>query len=437
LKSDLYREIRRYLTVIFALLAIGYFSGYMLACVAVGLLLIVIWQLGNANRIFVWLQKKSDAETPALSGIWSDLVKQILKIKKRLKLSQNSRQNILNRVEDITSSLPNGVVLLTKDLNLDWWNRPAEKFLSLKSSQRGQHIIDLVPSMAFGEFILTGDFSNSVEIIHPENKYLALNFSVTPFGDDETILIIQDVSQLRHLEQIRQDFVDNISHELRTPLTVISGYIENLQYMSETLPPSVQKALLQMEQQTNRMTDLTNDLLMLSRLESLSENAEYIPIALSPLLAEIEVAANELSNGKQKIEVSYDDSIFLLGDRLQLSSAISNLVFNAVRHTPQGSHIEIVAKSADNGLHIIIKDNGNGIDSKHLPRLTERFYRVSGSRNSDTGGTGLGLAIVKHILMRHEGHLSIRSQLGQGSVFYCELPKPRFQLINPKTLRIL
>jgi two-component system phosphate regulon sensor histidine kinase PhoR len=270
LNSGLYQEIRRYLAAIIALLAIGYFSGYMLACITVGLFSIIAWQLVNANRILLWLQKKSGDEIPALSGIWSDLVKKIVKLKKRLKHSRNSRQDILNRVEDITSSLPNGVVLLSKDLNLDWWNRPAEKFLTLKPSQQGQHIIDVVPSMAFGEFILTGDFSHSVEIIHPDNKYLVLNFSAAPFGNDETILMIQDVSQLRHLEQIRKDFVDNISHELRTPLTVISGYIENLQFAGDSLPPSFQKALLQMEQQASRMTDLTNNLLMLSRVESVT-----------------------------------------------------------------------------------------------------------------------------------------------------------------------
>jgi two-component system phosphate regulon sensor histidine kinase PhoR len=233
-------------------------------------------------------------------------------------------------------------------------------------------------------------------------------------------MLVRDVTRVHQLEQMRKDFVANVSHELRTPLTVIAGYVETLLDHAEGINPRWRRALEQMQQQDQRMQRLINDLLMLAKLEATDYPADNQPVAVDLLLLSIKADAQALSGQRQHcITLETDAKVQLKGSETELRSAFSNLVFNAVKYTPDEGTIHIRWYSDSAGAHLSVQDSGPGIELKHLPRLTERFYRVDSSRNANTGGTGLGLAIVKHVLMRHRARLEVSSVLGQGSAFTC------------------
>jgi len=234
------------------------------------------------------------------------------------------------------------------------------------------------------------------------------------------LMLVRDVTRIHQLEQMRKDFVANVSHELRTPLTVICGYLETLLDNVEEVNPRWSRALQQMQQQGSRMQTLLNDLLLLAKLEATDYPSDNHPVAVQGLLQTIKNDAQALSGERgQIITLEADPSVLLKGSEGELRSAFSNLVFNAVKYTQDKGTIRIRWWADHQGAHLSVQDSGIGIDSKHLPRLTERFYRVDSSRNSNTGGTGLGLAIVKHVLLRHRARLEISSVLGHGSTFTC------------------
>ncbi len=252
---------------------------------------------------------------------------------------------------------------------------------------------------------------------------IRLQFNITRYGNREHLLLVRDVTRLHQLEQMRKDFVANVSHELRTPLTVIAGYLETLLEHAEGVNPRWLRALQQMNQQAGRMQHLLNDLLLLARLETSSRPTDNQPVAVGLLLQSIISDARALSGARAHlISLDADPQLQLKGSETELRSAFSNLVFNAVKYTPDGGTIHVRWWGDEAGAHLSVEDSGIGIEQKHLPRLTERFYRVDSSRASSTGGTGLGLAIVKHVLLRHQGRLDITSAPGRGSCFSCHFP---------------
>jgi two-component system phosphate regulon sensor histidine kinase PhoR len=243
---------------------------------------------------------------------------------------------------------------------------------------------------------------------------------ITRYGNNEHLMLVRDVTRLHLLEQMRKDFVANVSHELRTPLTVICGYLETLLDNVEEVNPRWVRALQQMQQQGGRMQTLLNDLLLLAKLEATDYPSDNQPVAVPALLQSIKNDAQALSGAKnQEITLDLESDWSLKGSEAELRSAFSNLIFNAVKYTPAEGKIRIRWWADGRGAHLSVQDSGIGIDTKHIPRLTERFYRVDSSRASNTGGTGLGLAIVKHVLLRHRGTMEINSVLGKGSVFIC------------------
>ena len=249
-----------------------------------------------------------------------------------------------------------------------------------------------------------------------------LEYQITLFGKNECLLLVRDCTKMQRLERMRQDFVANVSHELRTPLTVLSGYLETFSDHAEQLPAQWQRGLTLMTEQAVRMEHLVTELLTLSRLETSDFKAEATPINVLELLTLIRQDALLLSDNQHHIYLNMDQQLFLQGSINELRSAFSNLLFNAVKYTPAGSTITVHWYRDQAGAYLQVKDNGPGIDSKHLGFLTQRFYRVDDSRSSQTGGTGLGLAIVKHVMLRHQGHLEITSSAGQGSCFTCHFP---------------
>ena len=269
------------------------------------------------------------------------------------------------------------------------------------------------------------DYSEPIKLKSWRNLDVTLEIQLIPYGTKQKLLICRDVTQLEKIETMRRDFIANVSHELRTPLTVVGGFVETLLDMEGAVPESTRSYFNMMQEQTMRMRLLIDDLLTLSHIESNVQAPENIEIDMPSLLNMIINDAKALSQGKHKIIANIDPHLNLLGAASELQSAMSNLISNAIRYTPDGGEIKVNWELRNNQAIFSVSDNGIGIEQKHIDRLTERFYRVDRSRSRETGGTGLGLSIVKHILTRHQGMLEINSELGVGSTFSEIFPKAR------------
>lgn len=414
--------IRRLLLLISGCLLLGFLSGYYAWSLVFGLSLYLGWNLNQLQRLHRWLkQHHADESPPDGYGLWGEIFDNIYHLQRRDLRARGRLQAVIDRFQESTAALKDAIVMLDRDGNLEWWNLAAETLLGLKSPQdSGQSISNLVRHPSFKEYFAQGKYNEPLELPSPINDRMHLNFQVTRYGNDDHLMLVRDVTHVHQLEQMRKDFIANVSHELRTPLTVIAGYLETLLDNVEEVNPRWRRALQQMQQQDRRMQTLLNDLLMLAKLEATDYPADRHPVAIDELLQSIKVDAQALSGARNhSISLECEPALQLKGSEAELRSAFSNLVFNAVKYTPQDGRIQIRCWTDATGAHLSVQDSGLGIEAKHLPRLTERFYRVDSSRNASTGGTGLGLAIVKHVLMRHRAQLQIASVLGDGSTFTC------------------
>jgi two-component system phosphate regulon sensor histidine kinase PhoR len=417
--------IRRLLLLIGACLLAGLVTGYYAWALVIGLGTYLGWTLVQLLRLYKWLkQHQPDEPPPDGYGLWGEVFDSIYHLQRRDQRVRGRLQAVIDRVQDSTAALKDAVVMLDSDGNLDWWNRAAETLLGLKTPQdSGQPVTNLIRHPRFKEYFDQGNYNEPLDLPSPVNDRLRLQFHITQYGNSEHLMLVRDVTRLHHLEQMRKDFVANVSHELRTPLTVIAGYLETLLDNVEDVNPRWTRALQQMSQQGVRMQNLLNDLLLLAKLEATDYPSDNQPVAVDLILLQIKADALALSgNRHHRISLEADHSYKLRGSEAELRSAFSNLVFNAVKYTPDEGEIRIRWWGDESGAHLSVQDSGIGIETKHLPRLTERFYRVDSSRNSSTGGTGLGLAIVKHVLIRHRGRLDISSVLNHGSTFTCHFP---------------
>ena len=420
------------------LLAAGFFLGWLFKQPALGILIAVslylIWSHSQLLRLLNWLDEaaEKEVEPPESKGIWGDIFDAIHRVQRRHNRSRRRLASVIERIQESTAALNDGVVMADKHGNLEWWNRAAEDLLGLRMpDDRGQLLTNLVRDPAFIEYLDKGPHSEPVEIVSPANETRQLQITVTVYGPGSRLLLVSDITRLHQLETMRKDFVANVSHELRTPLTVISGYVETLIKNAIDIPPVWSKALNRMQEQTLRMQNLVSDLLLLSKLEVAEQQGAGIEVRLKPLLQGIVDDAQALSGeNEHQITLKCDDDACIIGDSNELRSAFANLAYNAIRYTPMGGRIKIRWQEDKKGGHLQVKDNGVGIDPVHIPRLTERFYRVDKSRSQTTGGTGLGLAIVKHVLLRHEGQISISSHPGKGSSFVCHFPQERLVKIT-------
>jgi two-component system phosphate regulon sensor histidine kinase PhoR len=373
-------------------------------------------------RLHDWLRHhKPDEPPPDGYGLWGEVFDSIYHLQRRDQRVRGRLQAVIDRVQESTAALKDAVIMLDSEGNLEWWNRAAETLLGLKTPQdSGQPVTNLVRHPRFKEYFELANYAEPLEIPSPVNDRLRIQMLITRYGNNEHLMLVRDVTRLHLLEQMRKDFVANVSHELRTPLTVICGYLETLLDNVEEVNPRWVRALQQMQQQGGRMQTLLNDLLLLAKLEATDYPSDNQPVAVPALLQSIKNDAQALSGAKnQEITLDVESEWSLKGSEAELRSAFSNLIFNAVKYTPAEGKIRIRWWADGRGAHLSVQDSGIGIDPKHIPRLTERFYRVDSSRASNTGGTGLGLAIVKHVLLRHRGALEINSVPGKGSVFIC------------------
>ncbi|NYR10422.1 phosphate regulon sensor histidine kinase PhoR [Psychrobacter sp. BI730] len=336
-------------------------------------------------------------------------------------ISTQSTAEQLKKIGSALRALRDAVILLNNHDGLEWWNQAAQDLLLLQPEDKGQNIFDFITIPEFRQYYEGTTIPNDgvhIESWRDPSRYLKCE--LTPFGD-EKLLFVYDVTRLRHLEQMRQDFVANVSHELRTPLTVMMGYLENFSDQPD-MPPQWRRGFELMTQQTARMNRIVNDLLLLSKIE-IEESHELHYIDMTKLLTNIYDDAQAYNQAyKHIIHLHIDTYDGLYGSEMYLNSALSNLVINAIKYTPKGGNITISWTRTSDGCRFAVEDDGIGIASEHIARLTERFYRIDKGRSRATGGTGLGLAIVKHVLHQHEAQLQIDSVEGEGSTFSVVFP---------------
>lgn len=423
-----FEELWRTLGIAAVSLLVGWWFDAVAPALLLGLGVYAAWHIRQAYRLELWLRQGKRFHPPEAHGIWEEIFQQIYRLQQRNRKRKRKLGFMLNRFQQATAALPDATVVLADGERIEWWNDAAETLLGLHYPRDiGQHVGNLIRSPVFVAYLQGDNFDTPIQLPAPGNQYLMLSLRLIPYAADQRLLVARDITRIQQLERMRRDFVANVSHELRTPLTVVSGYLETLlDDDSDAAARRWHKMLKAMYEQSYRMQGIVEDLLMLSRLETQAQPEQQQPVAVPGLLAQIREDAQRLS-GEQghQIVLEADPDLWLQGAESELRSLFSNLAFNAVRYTPDGGRIHMRWYGDAQGAHFAIQDTGIGIAAQHIPRLTERFYRVDVGRSRGSGGTGLGLAIVKHVLLRHDGQLEIDSQPGQGSTFRCDFAPAR------------
>lgn len=399
-----------------------------LAFYSAALLLLVIYHLRYLTTLDQWLQTPTpaDATLPDATGAWGDVFARLARLMRSHSQSQQQLSTALERLRRATSAMPEGVVILDETDRIEWCNPVAEQHFGIDYNRdTGQQITYLVRQPQFAEYLTTRNYSEPLIVRQSRQQELILSLQLIPYGNKQKLLISRDITRLERVETMRRDFVANVSHELRTPLTVIGGFLETLSEEDQTGSKIGKRALTLMADQTMRMQRLVEDLLALSRLENTQNPVREESVNVAEMLRELYHEAQSLSAGRHQIHLNLATDAQLRGSMDELRSAFSNLVSNAVRYTSSGGKIILNWEIHDGQGLFSVQDSGIGIEPEHLPRLTERFYRIDRSRSRETGGTGLGLAIVKHVLNRHQAHLEIVSELGKGSRFSAWFPANR------------
>jgi len=411
-------------TVLIGSLA-GWLFGNIWGGLAVALALHLAWVLTNLFRLEWWLRHRSFADPPDVGGVWGEIIAQIVRLHRRKRFHKQRFVQLMRQLQRSTAALPNGVVILNAQREIVWFNRMAARLLNLRrTADLGMRIENLLREPEFVRYLAGLDYSNPVVIRPTTSEGCYLSMQVAPYGDGQLLLLVSDVSRQMRLEAVRRDFVANASHELRSPLTVISGYLETLS-QDPALDADLKGPLAEMRRQAERMTSIISDLLELSRLEETDEVVGGTPIDIPALLALLRKDVLARPVHPREIQVRIDSPAQLVGDEPEIHSAFSNLVDNAAKYTPAEGRVEMRWWVDEDGGHFSVADTGFGIPPEHIPRLTERFYRVDPGRSRAKGGSGLGLAIVKHVLQRHGATLEVQSTLATGSTFTCHFPLER------------
>ena len=414
-----------------ALLA-GTLVGLLYGRPTLGMLLVtlglLVWQLYNLYRLERWLAVGKIAEIPDGEGVWPPVFAKIQFIKGKVKRRGKRFRKLVKDLRASTEAFPDGGIILNTHHEIVSYNQPARMLLGLKTrGDRGQRIENLLRYPDFVEYLNHPGERPAVDIPSPVGGETWLSCRIIPYGPEQTLLLIRDVSQRVKIERVRRDFVANASHELRSPLTVIMGYLDALADDTR-IPESWHPPIGVMQEQAIRMRRLVEDLLQLSRLESGHSVAKDRVVDVAALLSSARKEALALPEHPESIEVQLNSPANLLGEETELQSVVSNLVANAVRYTLPEGEVTISWSVDAEGGHLAVQDTGIGIADEDIPRITERFFRTDAGRARQRGGTGLGLAIVKHALRRHDADLEIRSRLGQGSTFVCHFPRDRLAL---------
>jgi two-component system phosphate regulon sensor histidine kinase PhoR len=401
---------------------------------ALFLALYLLRQLRQESRLASWLEKTVIIPTPAPRdvGLWGDIFYRLEKLYNKQTRNQSELATALEQFQNAAGAVPDGIVILNDQDQIEWCNAASRAFLGIDSKRdKGQFIQYLLRQANFVEFLDARDYSRRMTCRSPLNRETQLTLQLVPFEGGKKLLVARDVTELERVDAMRRDFVANVSHELRTPLTVVGGFVETLADMEKPSDADLKRYFALMLGHSRRMQRLLDDLLTLSKLECADQPPGEEQIPVPSLVQELGREAEQLSHGRHRIDVEVASQAWLRGSLQEIHSAFSNLVSNAVRYTPEGGRITLRWAERDKGAAFSVTDTGEGIAAEHIPRLTERFYRVDRSRSRETGGTGLGLAIVKHILNRHGARLEIQSVLSKGSTFSTLFNSER--LIHPQS----
>lgn len=403
-----------------AALAIGWLKGQVLAATLVLILGHLARHLYYGWCLLSWSQGRKNA-LPQGNGLWTEVFHQLRLRQRRHRRRKRQLAKILNSFRRATEALPDAAVVLSDEFEIEWFNKAAAYLLGLQSKDKGLRIDNLLRHPGFVNYLRQAKFEQAITIQVPNNVQLEIR--IVPYVPDRYLLLAQDVTQLRLLERQRRDFVAHVSHELRTPITVIKGYLETLMDTETAVSPAFRPSLKRMDDQLRRLQYLIDDLLYLSRLETTQSKPGLMhPVDIEQLLSDILAELDQIKEPHAPVQVKLESKMFLLGNEQELRSAFTNLIVNAVKYTPPSGTITVRWYTTGQGTCLEVSDTGPGIPAEHIPRLTERFYRVPGAEIGNPTGTGLGLAIVKHVLNRHQGRLEIISRVGQGSTFRCHFP---------------
>jgi two-component system phosphate regulon sensor histidine kinase PhoR len=416
------QELALALSLFFAALVAGWLlSSFGWAFFAAALIWIVL-QLRERLRLEAWSRRPISRPQGGLEPT-QEVAVRLYRALKRSRDRNRQTLTIFKRLRSLAYALPDAAIIIDRGGYIETLNPAAQRLLRLKPGDRGNHLGSLVREPTFAALIKGQIDSNLVEITSPFSEDVRLEARRIDMPNGGHMVLVRDVTELNRLLSMRQDFIANVSHELRTPLTVIVGYIETL--LSEDLDPDTLHGLVsKLRSPTTRMRALVDDLLLLTRLESSPNprDEELIAVDMGVILNAVSADARMLSGGRHEIEVVQTCKARVRGIESELHSACLNLVTNAVRYSPDGGEIRIAWEPSAHGARFSVADQGMGIPREHLPRITERFYRVDLAQSRVRGGTGLGLAIVKHVLKRHNTHLQVDSELAKGSTFYCVFP---------------
>jgi two-component system phosphate regulon sensor histidine kinase PhoR len=414
-----WHESRKVAIWFLVVVGLGAVFGYALEALAVAAMLLVAYWLYQLRRVSQWM-RHPDVEPPEAVGIWGEFFDNIYRLQRHDREERDRLQTAVSYLRDSLAALKDAAVLIDPSANIEWCNEASRRLLGLQHPRdRGQAIVNLVRVPNFSAYFSEGDYQQPLLIESPLDSQVQLQVEITAFGRGSRLMFCRDVTRERQLEEMRRDFVANVSHELRTPLTVITGYLLTLMDTDLGEQERLRQPMLQMQQQADRMETLLRDLLWLSQIESTEGTEEHRPINMRDLVNDVK----EFVLGaypERRVDVRIETDRKIQGNYKHLYSAVSNLVINALKYSK--GDVEIEWFERENACCLAVRDRGPGIDAVHLPRLTERFYRIDKSRSQVTGGTGLGLAIVKHVLAGHGARLEIESEVGVGSTFRCVFP---------------
>ncbi len=402
-------------------------SEWALAFICLGLVLLLAHHVANLAALAGWLRDPSARPVPQGSGAWEEVLVGLYRFVRARTRQEQQLSGDLARFRNAGLALPDGVVLLDAHGHIEWCNPIASQYLGLDEQRDlGQPLVNLVRHPDLAAYLQHGEYAEPLTLRLARDGGRVLSLAIIAYGEAQKLLLASDITLAEKVETMRRDFVANVSHELKSPLTVVAGFLETLTDGEIRLDEERRQGYLaMMREHTQRMQRLVEDLLTLSALESSRGLSDEVLVDVPQLLASVRDEALALSAGRHRIALRIEDAVSLLGNAQELRSAFGNLVSNAVHYTPAGGDIRLSWGRKGTQAQFSVSDSGPGIEPRHLPRLTERFYRVDHSRSRETGGTGLGLAIVKHVLTRHQAVLEIESEPGKGSCFAAVFPARR------------
>ena len=430
-RSAWFRTLGQLALVLAGAAVVGILVGRPWPVLAFAALAVVAWHYWRLRRLLTRLTARQRHSPPLGEGTWNELDRLLYRGQQEMRARKRRLIEMLRAYRAAAAALPDAIVVVERNSQrILWFNEAANGLLGLHQRHDiGAPVAPRLQPLQLSHWLATGRNADPLEVTSPWNPAVTLSLRLIPYSENLWLLVARDVTRLLQLEQMRRDFVANVSHELRTPLTVVHGYLDMLDPADH---PDWAPMLGEMQRQSQRMTQLVEDLLTLSRLESADHLSGEEPIAMSSMLNTLRREALALSQNRHEISVEDSTDVDLYGSNKELHSAFSNLVSNAIRYTPAGGQVTIRFRDdrperpgAKPGVVLEVADTGYGIPAAHLPRITERFYRVSTSRSRESGGTGLGLSIVKHVLHLHQARLEIASEVGRGSTFSCHFGAER------------